>query len=624
MRTLTGVSITFHTHDDNKNDSTLVHVFVKNRLNNSRTPEQHGDYLSNRLDLARYVPAQLIPGLGASPGGDLEVGERNPYLAVGEGLGAGQEFEDPSSMTFELIPAQTGLDIEQIVLPAVSIHVLTDGDDRWIFDYTVTFTFTDEAGAQTTIERSSVRDGLHGVILDQENHNHYRVLAEGFGAPPALDRPVTDAFLSRITLDLITHGRDDDNKDFDTKLDVHIVNRLSATAAQDYAIGQNLFPGQEFLPNSVHTFIWSTSEGDGILAPPEIKLADVVLPVVYLVINPIGNDRWNFDYRVSYEFTDPNSVTGKTLVFSSQTKGVILDQDNPKHEGVYQGPPFPTVTPPTAPVLTTRPVEHVTTPKMISIPLLQRKLEEFVSSRTGTLTDPNPPLRKLRLHNAERFTDDTTPESYLDVQSLVAGKGTGVLAMRYVSSPSSLGQLTLSFRLQDINSSAVTLSIDPSGASATPLTAAVRFEADGPIELASTDTPDIDFLRFAISLRLTLDLARTADTFGNTRTLVDLMSWVAEVEELRRTTQVVTGGLHWKGTFLHEPVDFVTPLGPLSDPDEVVTDFTEQVIQVSIATDSVFDPERFLRRTIVQKIYGQLISADPLTGRTTRDGINAQ
>jgi hypothetical protein len=38
VRTLTGISITFGTHDDNKDESTIVHVFVKNRLGSSRTP----------------------------------------------------------------------------------------------------------------------------------------------------------------------------------------------------------------------------------------------------------------------------------------------------------------------------------------------------------------------------------------------------------------------------------------------------------------------------------------------------------------------------------------------------------------------------------------------------------
>ena len=498
----------------------------------------------------------------------------------------------------------------QVVLPAVSIHFATQDsgtDDRWIFDYSLTFSFVDETGQVIHRHFSSVRDGLRGVILDKDNRDHYRILSEAFGTPPALDRPVTNAVLSRVTLDLVTHDRADDNKDFDTRLNVHVVNRLSATSAQDIAIGLDLFPGQAFTPRSTHTFSWSSSPGDGALAGEGIRLADIVLPVVYLIIVPNGHDQWNFDYQVTYEFTDPHSVTGKQLVYSSRTGGVILDQDNPKHEGVYQGAPFPTVSPPTAPVLTERPVNRVTTPKMISIPFLQRKLDEFVNSRTGSLSDPNPPLLRIRMDHTERFSDDITPESFLDLQSLVAGNDD----VHYVSGPSSLGQLDYHQRLQDINSTAISLSIDSS--SRTPLTAAVTFETGGPVELASTTIFDIDFTKFSITLALTLDLAQTTDASGHPRTMVDVLSWVAELEDIRKNR---------KGMFLGEPVD----LGSDDDDDlaEHITDHAETVIRVSLGTNHAKDPERRIRRTLVDKIYAKLSTPDVLTGRTARDALNSQ
>ena len=593
MRRLTGISITFDTHDDNKDDTSLVHVFVTNRLNTTRTPQQHSDYIGNRLELARY-----------QDGGDL-TDQRNPYLASGEGLGADQEFEDPSSTTFDLILTSDAIDVDQVVLPAVSVHFTTEGDDRWIFDYSVVFTFVDDTGQVFRRHLSSVRDGLRGVILDKDNHDHYRILAEVFGTPPARDRPVTDAVLSRVTLELVTHGRDDDNKDFDTRVNVHVVNRLSRSTAQDIAIGLDLLPGQEFTPRSRHTMSWSSSPDDGALAGGGIRLADVVLPVVYIVIVPVGHDRWNFDYRVTYEFTDPHSVTGKPLVLASHTTGVILDQDNVKHEGVYQGPPFPTVTPPTAPALTERPVDHVDPPKMISIPFLQRKIDEFVNTRTGSLGDPNPPLLRIRMDHGGRFADDITPESYLDMQSLVAGKGD----VHYESAASNLGQLDFHQRLQDITSTAIRLNVD--SFSPTPLTAVVDFETNGPIELASTTIFDIDFTRFSISLALTLDLARTTDAAGNTRTVVDVLSWVGELEDIRTNL---------KGTFLGKPVD----LGSDDDLDERITDLAETVIQVSLQTNHGVDPERRIRRTLVSDIYGKLSDPDLLTGSTARDGINAR
>ena len=118
------------------------------RLNSTRTPQQHSDFIGNLLELPRY-----------QHGGDLAA-ERNPYQAFGEGLGAGQEFADPSSTTFELTLTSDAIDVSQLVLPAVSIHFAAEGDDRWIFDYSLIFTFVDETGQVIHRHFSSVRDGL--------------------------------------------------------------------------------------------------------------------------------------------------------------------------------------------------------------------------------------------------------------------------------------------------------------------------------------------------------------------------------------------------------------------------------------------------------------------------------
>ena len=148
MRKLRGISITFDTHDDNKDDTIPVHVFVMNRLGTTRTPQQHSDYIGNLLELARY-----------QDGRDL-ADQRNPYLAFGEGLGADHEFEDPSSTTFDLTLTSDAIDFDQIVLPAVSVHITTEGDDRWIFDYSVVFTYVDDTGQEFRRHLSSTRDGL--------------------------------------------------------------------------------------------------------------------------------------------------------------------------------------------------------------------------------------------------------------------------------------------------------------------------------------------------------------------------------------------------------------------------------------------------------------------------------
>ena len=69
MAFLTSVKIKFDTHDDDKNDSTWVSVFVKNRLNNSLTPEGSTDYISNWIALQRYQDPN-----------DLGDGRQNPRL----------------------------------------------------------------------------------------------------------------------------------------------------------------------------------------------------------------------------------------------------------------------------------------------------------------------------------------------------------------------------------------------------------------------------------------------------------------------------------------------------------------------------------------------------------------
>ena len=91
MPKLTGVSITFHTHDDNKDFDTVLHVFVKNRLNTTEGSDPNNDFISNLLASQRYLDT-----------GDLGDRASSPYLAYGVGLAADQEFEDPSTHTFDL------------------------------------------------------------------------------------------------------------------------------------------------------------------------------------------------------------------------------------------------------------------------------------------------------------------------------------------------------------------------------------------------------------------------------------------------------------------------------------------------------------------------------------------
>ena len=213
MPFLTSVKIKFDTHDDDKNDKTWVSVFVKNRLNNSLTPDENTDFNANWIAFQRYQDPN-----------DLGDGRQNPYLAFGIGFGDGDEFEDPSSHEFELTLRSNMISADEIVLPTVDIHILTDDNDRWIFDYTVTLTFDNHAA----FSFSSKVDGVRGIILDQDNRNYSGIGVENplSTALPVFPKPVTDSVLKKVTLEFSTH---DDNKDDDTRLNVHIVNRISET-----------------------------------------------------------------------------------------------------------------------------------------------------------------------------------------------------------------------------------------------------------------------------------------------------------------------------------------------------------------------------------------------------------
>jgi phospholipase C len=606
---LKGAAITFFTHGENKEPGTVVHVFVMNRDATTATPDQHADYVAHRLDEERYEQH-----------GDLIGENRTPYLAFGLGLGANKTFDDPSIVPFALGLGAFDLALDDIVLPAIAIHIQPDGSDRWIFDFELALFFIDDAdGSTKSVKFESARDGLAGIVLDQDNRNYYGILDE-HDLLPAPPRPVpdTDAVLDRVTIEFATHH---DDKKADTRLNLHVVNRLGLGQVQDLAVGLNVLPGKRFefdgpLPNRRDRVSWSSSPGDLPLASPGIRLADVVLPVVYVVIDPPGHDRWIFDYEVTYEFADSLNAGGKRHVFVSRTTGVILDQDRRKHEGVYNGTPFPAVAPATAPPLTVQPSGPFA--KFVSIALLERKFDEFVNGRGGPLDGENPALLRIRVHNSGNFAHDTTPETYLDLQALIA-TGTGVT---YVPNPRSMGQLDHAYYARCIESSALKLSVDP--ASTTPLTLTVEFETEGPLELPSKFAlwPNIDIQKLSVAIDLTLGIDDGVDVQGGTATLVDLLSWVRDLQR-SMTFQIAEGPTgpqtHCVGTFLGQPVDLTLP----ADYGGAITYFVAKVVHLDMDTDVDFVVEGILRHTLLSKIYGMLTSQDRFTGRTARDGLNA-
>lgn len=98
MPNLQKVSITFNTHGDNKDGDTILHVFVKNRSVDTFRSNNASDYISNLLSFQAHELS-----------GSFEI---NPYLAFGQNLGPGTEFEDPSSLTFDIPLRSTPIAIE--------------------------------------------------------------------------------------------------------------------------------------------------------------------------------------------------------------------------------------------------------------------------------------------------------------------------------------------------------------------------------------------------------------------------------------------------------------------------------------------------------------------------------
>ena len=135
MANLNKIHIAFHTYNDDLSDNTDLHVFIKNR----RAAKLRGDSAGTSIGATTYIDNKLAFQAHASDG----TSEFNPYLGFKENLAAGHGFGDNSTREFD-IPLRGGLiPLGEVVLPIVNIHILPEGSDRWIFDYTITFTFDD-------------------------------------------------------------------------------------------------------------------------------------------------------------------------------------------------------------------------------------------------------------------------------------------------------------------------------------------------------------------------------------------------------------------------------------------------------------------------------------------------
>ena len=574
---VSSITIDFHTLDDDLNDDSVVHVFVKNRRADSMDSAGAGTYVAN---LQAYQAA------------DANWFDKNPYLGCAIDASHGQGFGNDSTHTVTIELRSKPIPLEELLLLAVNVHILAKDEDRWRFNYTLNVTLDD---GTVLPPFSSDVDGVTGIILDQDNRNYYGICTEVNPTPRV--PPVTDALLTGVTIEFNTHN---DDKNSDTKLGIHISNRVSATESHDISVANDLAPGVTF-HDSGDTY----NRLDLPLASNEIYLRDMVLPIVTINI-AAGTDQWIFDYRVTFFF-------GQDQPYSWTISGVVLDQDRHKHVGAYNGRPFPSLYYPYPPLASAPAPRN----KTISLDFVGQKLEELLNGRQ--VAGSPDPIIKLKLDSARQF-GDAIPPSLMDLQFIVNDAPspdapllgpTQQMGTTYAHNVSELGQFTtwfgLGVRLNDINSASLSLTLN-SGDDQTPFTAELAFETGGPTEITGSYSLNVNELDVRIRCTLRFHQATGA---------VDLMGWVDDINGFTYT-QVATNPplFDYAGTFLGQAMS-----GSTNDPDRFRTDLIGQVLHVNFSASSVFDGP--IQKRIREGIFNHLSSADSITKVTLRDSINA-
>jgi hypothetical protein len=156
------IAIDFHTTDDDLNDDSLLHVFVKNRSPDSSDSEGESTFVAN---------------LQAYQDHDADWFGKNPYLGCAINASQGNGFDNDSTNRVMIDLRSKPIPVEELMLPAVNFHILAEDDDTWKFDYTLTITLDD--GTVLPPFNSNI-NGLNGIVLNQDNRN-------GFVTPTVAD-----------------------------------------------------------------------------------------------------------------------------------------------------------------------------------------------------------------------------------------------------------------------------------------------------------------------------------------------------------------------------------------------------------------------------------------------------
>ena len=558
-RVVNSITIDFKMLGDGVDDETQLHLFIKNRKSDT---SDSGDPGSLAQHIQNYADAEN------------NWFEKNSYLGCALSANVGGGFGDDDSRQVNILLRKKPIPVEELNLPQIIIFIIPSGDDTWKFEYTVTITLDD--GTQLPPFGSNV-NGITGIIMDQDNPNYSGIGTELNPThqptkPQELDK---GPILNRATIEFKTHNKP---KSSSTAVNVHIVNRKSASESQDISVVSDIATNQSFDDPSDHIF-------ELPIAANNIFLHEIVLPVVYIHIIPKDDDEtWIFDYTVTLYF-------GNTEPYAWSTSGVILENGHPKHMGVYSGRPVKNN--PQASLNLSPIVRH----KIISLAYLNQKLNEFLLSRQ--VKDSLDPLIKIWINNTNdlisrlgftfKSNDDyAAPRSYTDIQqienappapNIILGPNQPMW-IDYSHSMTDLPTLGWSWvvqeQLNDINLQSLNLSINANDVQK-PLDLYIEFETDSPVEVTGSAT--IDITKFSLNLMLTLrpDLDNG---------LVDLMAWMQDISKIQ--VYPVSAAFYYNGVFLGNPIS--GKIGPGSGGfatyDDLVQSLIDRVYQPTIVQNT--------------------------------------
>ena len=236
-RTLVAARITFTTHDDDLETDSYVNVFVRNQPPDGSVVLPQRDLIGNRLDWERHQQTALT--------------DRNPFLASGGPFGVGENWDAGSTNgPFELELPLTPLPAQDVGIPVVDVHLLTDASDRWMFSWTLELKFSNGAVVTST----SDTDAVAGIVLDENNLDHMGLGREDTGVPrPARQAPDTDAVLVEATVAFHTTQ---DSKEPATGVRVHVVDRRAPDVHRSIAAALSQFTGEGLDKDSVRELVF--------------------------------------------------------------------------------------------------------------------------------------------------------------------------------------------------------------------------------------------------------------------------------------------------------------------------------------------------------------------------------